>query len=100
MAIVRKEVSDRTVFGKVVKWVFIGFNVLMLALMAVTCSASGEAISNAGAEAEYADAAMAGATIGAGLVTGTMLFVWLAGAVILGLFVLLTRRKKTIETEE
>ena len=100
MAIVRKEVSDRTLFGKIVKWVFIVFNVLMLIIMAVSCSASGDAIANAGAEAEYADAATAGATIGAGLLTGSLLFIWLAGAVILGLFVLLTRRKKTIETSE
>ncbi len=100
MAIVRKEISDRTVFGKVIKWVFIVFNVLMLAIMAATCSASGDVISNAGAEAEYADAATAGATIGAGLAMGSLLFLWLAGAVILGLFVLLTRRKKTIEVEE
>lgn len=100
MAVVRKEVSDRTAFGKIIKWVFIIFNVIMLALLAVTCSASGEAITNAGATAEYADAATAGATIGAGLAMGSLIFLWLAGSVILGLFVLLTRRKKTIEIEE
>ena len=100
MAVVRKEISDRTVLGKIIKWVFIGFNVLMLAIMVVSCSASGDAINNASAAAEYADAATAGATIGAGLVTGTPLFIWLAGAVILGLFGLLTRRKKTVETHE
>lgn len=100
MAVVRREVSDRTTFGKIIKYVFIAFNVLMLAMMAVTCSASGEAINSAAAEAEYADAATAGATIGAGLAMGSLLFLWLAGAVILGLFVLLTRRKKIIEVEE
>jgi beta-lactamase regulating signal transducer with metallopeptidase domain len=100
MAVVRREVSDRTVVGKIFKWLFILFNLFMLLIMAVSCSASGEAIQNASNEAEYADAATAGATIGAGLATGMLLFVWLAGAVILGLFVLLTRRKKTIEASE
>jgi hypothetical protein len=100
MAVVRREVSDRTPMGKIVKWFFIGFNLLMLAMMAVTCSSTGDAINSAAADSEYPDAATAGATIGAGLAMGSLLFVWLAGAVILGLFVLLTRRKKTIETEE
>lgn len=100
MTVVRKEVSDRTAFGKIIKYVFIVFNVLMLVIMAVSCSASGDAIANAGAEAEYADAATAGATIGAGLAMGSLLFLWLAGTIILGLFVLLTRRKKTIDVEE
>lgn len=100
MAVVRREISDRTTFGKVIKYVFIAFNVLMLVLMVVSCQASGEAITNAAAEAEYADAATAGATIGAGLAMGSLIFLWVAGDVILGLFVLLTRRKKIIEVEE
>lgn len=100
MAVIRREVSDRTLLGKIIKWIFIAFNLLMLFFMLATCSSSGEAISNASEQSEYPEAAAAGATIGAGLVTGTLLFVWLAGAVILGLFVLLTRRKKTIETIE
>lgn len=99
MAVVRREVSDRTIFGKIIKYVFIGFNVLMLIIAVASCASSGQAISNAAAEAEYSDAAAAGATIGAGLVMGTLLFVWLVGAVILGLFVLFTRRKKIIEVE-
>jgi hypothetical protein len=51
-------------------------------------------------ESEYRDAAMAGASIGAGLAMGALLFFWLVGDVILGLFVLFTRRKKIIEVEE
>ena len=100
MATVRREISDRTVFGKIIKYTFIGFNVLMLILLLVSCSSSGQAISNAASEAEYADAATAGATIGAGLFMGTLLFVWVAGDVILGLFVLFTRRKKIVEIED
>lgn len=100
MATVRREVSDRTLMGKIFKYLFIAFNIVMLLLVVVSCSSSGEVISNAASEAEYADAATAGATIGAGLLMGTLLFVWLVGDVILGLFVLFTRRKKTIEVEE
>lgn len=100
MAVVRKEVSDRTIFGKIIKYVFIAFNILMAIIMFKGCAISAESINSAGAGAEYADAATAGATIGAGLAMGTMLVLWVAGDVILGLFVLLTRRKKTIEVEE
>ena len=100
MAIVRREVSDRTVMGKIVKWLFIGFNVLMLVFMMVTCSSTGDAINSAAAGSEYPDAATAGATIGAGIAVGSLIFVWLAGSVILGLFVLFTRRKKIIEVDE
>ncbi|HWJ39095.1 MAG TPA: hypothetical protein VNR86_10095 [Sphingomicrobium sp.] len=93
--------SDRTVFGKIVKWLFIGFNVLMFAIAAVSCSSNSQVISNAASSGgEYHEAATAGATIGAGLVMGTILFTWVAGDVILGLFVLFTRRKKVIEVEE
>jgi hypothetical protein len=100
MAVVRREVSDRTLMGKVIKYLFIAFNVLMLFAFLKGCAFSSENITNAGTGSEYPDAATAGATIGAGLALGTLLFLWLVGDVILGLFVLFTRRKKTVEVEE
>lgn len=100
MAVVRREVSDRTVMGKIFKYGFIAFNVLMLFVFLKGCAISSEGITNAGMNSEYPDAATAGATIGAGLAMGTLLFFWLAGDIILGLFVLFTRRKKIIEAEE
>src|SRR4029453_18590626 len=100
MPVVRREISDRTMIGKVFKYTFVAFNVLMLFLFLKGCAVASEGISNAGAESEYADAATAGATIGAGLAMGSLLFLWLVGDVILGLFVLFTRRKKIIEVEE
>lgn len=100
MPIVRREVSDRTLVGKFIKYLFIAFNILMLVIVLKGCAAASDGISNAGAEAEYQDAAVAGATIGAGLAMGTLLFVWLVGDVILGLFVLFTRRKKIVESDE
>lgn len=100
MAVVRKEVSDRTVMGKIFKYTFIAFNVLMAILFLKGCAVASEGITNASMESEYAGAATAGATIGAGLAMGSLIFLWLAGDVILGLFVLFTRRKKTVEIEE
>ena len=100
MTVVRREVSDRTVMGKIFKYGFIVFNVLMLVFFLKGCAVSTDAITNAGMDADYPGAAQAGATIGAGLAMGTLLFVWLVGDVILGLFVLFTRRKKIIEIEE
>lgn len=100
MAVIRREVSDRTLMGKIFKYSFIAFNVLMLFLFVKGCAVASEGITNASMEAEYADAAAAGATIGAGLAMGTLLFLWLVGDVILGLFVLFTRRKKIVEVEE
>lgn len=100
MAVVRKEVSDRTVMGKIFKYAFIAFNVLMVILFLKGCAVASEGITNASMESEYAGAATAGATIGAGLAMGSLIFLWLAGDVILGLFVLFTRRRKTVEFEE
>jgi hypothetical protein len=100
MAVVRKEVSDRSLMGKIFKYSFIAFNVLMVVLFLKGCAISSEGITNAGVNSEYPDAATAGATIGAGLAMGTLLFLWLVGDVILGLFVLFTRRKKIIEVDE
>jgi hypothetical protein len=100
MAVVRREVSDRTAMGKLFKYLFIAFNVLMLIAFFKGCAVSSEGITNAGLNSDYPDAAAAGATIGAGLAMGTLLFLCVAGDVILGLFVLFTRRKKIIEVDE
>jgi hypothetical protein len=100
MAIVRREVSDRTPIGKFFKYLFIAFNILMPIVLFAGCAAASNEISNAGTGSEYADAATAGATIGAGLAMGSLLFVWLVGDVVLGLLVLFTRRKKIVEMNE
>ena len=69
----------RTFFGKLVKWSFIGFNILMLLWM----------VFGVGGAAEKA-----GAAIGTGLGVMMIMFVWIAGDVVLGLMTLLTRPKK------
>lgn len=95
MAIVRREVSDRSGFGKFVKWTFIAFNILMLIWLvsglATAGSVAGDAVN---------DAERAGAAIGTALGAGFIVVLWAIGDVILGVFVLLTRRKKIIEVEE
>lgn len=95
MANVQREVSDRTTFGKIVKWTFIVFNILMLIWLVGSCSAISEV-----SQQSVNDAQRAGAAIGAGLGITFLLFIWGVGDVILGLFVLFTRRKKIIITDE
>ncbi|AJA08851.1 Putative membrane protein [Sphingopyxis fribergensis] len=95
MPSVQREVSDRTFFGKLMKWLFIGFNIIMFLWMASSCAAVSDV--SAGA---VNDAERAGAAIGAGLGMTFLLFVWGIGDVILGMFVLFTRRKKIITVEE
>lgn len=95
MANVQREVSDRTTFGKIVKWVFILFNILMLVWLVGSCSAISEV-----SQQSVNDAERAGAAIGAGIGVTFLLFVWGVGDVILGLFVLFTRRKKIITVDE
>ena len=92
MAIVRQEVSDRTSFGKFVKWTFIAFNLLMILWVVAGVSATSDVSATAINDAERAGAAI-GATIGIGLIVG----LWAVGDIILGMFVLLTRRKKIID---
>lgn len=77
----------RGFFGKLVKWGFIIFNILMVFWL----------ISGLGAATEGMDvmseAERAGATIGTGIGVALILGIWLIGDVILGLFVLFTRPK-------
>jgi uncharacterized metal-binding protein len=95
VAFIRHEVSDRTLFGKIVKWLFILFNLLMIA-WAVFESVSIVRDVNVNSMS-YAEAAMAEFGIEIAFVAiGT---IWVMGDIILGLLVLLTRRKK-IETDE
>lgn len=95
MGTVQKEVSDRSAFGKVIKWLFIIFNILMIIWLVTGLGAAGDAMNNTVNEAERAGAAI-GTTIGMGFI----LVVWALGDIILGILVLLTRRKKLITIEE
>ena len=58
--IVRTEVRQRGIIGKIFKWSFIGFNLLMVFVMLKACSATSDVMSNA-----HSDAEQAGSAIGA-----------------------------------
>ena len=92
--VVKSEVRERGTFGKLIKWTFVLFNVVMPVWMLTTCASAGEIMNQAQTDAEQA-----GTAIGATVASGILLFIWLAGAVILGLLVLMTRGKKLIVEE-
>lgn len=78
----------RSFFGKLIKLAFIAFNALMLIWLVAGMNAASEHVASASSEAQRAGAEI-GTAIGASMVIG----VWAAGAIVLGLFVLLTRPK-------
>ena len=83
------EKTQRSLFGKIVKYTFIGFNILMLVWFIGGMASTSKGIENATTEAEQA-----GATIGTGLGAIFIIFIWVVGAVILGIMTLLTRAKR------
>lgn len=89
--ITRTEKRKRGIFGKLFLLCFWIFNGLMAWWMVASFGAAGEAIGNAADEN-----VRAGAAIGSALATGVILTIWMAGAVILGLLVLMTPGKTVI----
>ena len=79
----------RTVFGKIIKWTFIIFNIIMLIWLIAGVGGAANEVSKASSEAEEI-----GGAIGAGIGAAIIIFLWVAGDVILGLFVLFTRPKR------
>lgn len=87
--IVRKETRKRGFFGWVFLLIFFAFNALMIAWLLTYWGAIGGHLSSGN------DAYRTGAAIGATIGTGMIFFFWAAGALITGLFALLTRGRKT-----
>lgn len=77
----------RSFFGKLVKWSFIGFNILMAIWLVGGMGAATEGIEG------MSEAEKAGAAIGTGIGAALILSIWVFGDIILGLFVLFTRPK-------
>jgi hypothetical protein len=79
--------APRTRFGRIVKWSFIGFNLVMLAL----------ALGNCGLVLPYVAAEDPEVAMGAGMFAAMLAMgiwgLWPVGAVILGLATLMTRGK-------
>ncbi|MGL4766718.1 MAG: hypothetical protein ACRCV6_01325 [Formosimonas sp.] len=78
----------RSTIGKIIKWLFIGFNMLMIYWLFAGVGASADVANHASSEA-----AKAGAAIGTGLGAMMILFLWAIGDIILGLLVMFTRPK-------
>ena len=83
----------RGTFGTIIKWLFIGFNLLMC-IWLISYWTNISSMLNTGSEMEQAGAAL-GSTIG----TGLILMIWGLGTVIIGIPLLLTKGK-LVETEE
>lgn len=77
----------RGMFGKIVKWSFIGFNILMVVWLVGGMNSATEGM------ATMSGAEQAGAAIGTGIGAALILGLWAVGDFILGLFVFLTRAK-------
>ena len=81
--------AKRGIFGKIVKWSFILFNIFMAWAMFEGMSGVSEVVSDASSDAEKA-----GAGLGAGLGFMFLLGIWVFGDIILGLMVLFTKPKQ------
>ena len=86
--IVQRYIRKRGFFGKLFKFLFIAFNALMFVwVVGYWITVNGMLQTSA------SDATTAGMQIGATIGTGLLLFLWVAGSVILGLITLLSRGK-------
>ena len=90
---VRTERKKRGLIGKLFLLVFWIYNALMAFVISQAFVATGEQMSAATTKAQQA-----GTAVGAALGTGMILMIWLLGATILGLLVMMTPGK-TIITE-
>ncbi len=87
------ETRQRSWFGKMIKWLFFIFNIIMvLGLIAIFSGDSG----SPPAGTSNSEAYEAGKAIGAGAAVFVWLVVWMIGDAILGALVLATRGKKII----
>jgi len=89
MNIVRTEKRERSVAGKVIKWIFIAFNLLM-ALWLVGGLHSASKIQT------FSAAEQIGAGIGVTIGVTVLLVLWALGDLILGILVLITRGNKVL----
>ena len=79
----------RSFFGKIIKWMFILFNIFMIVWVIGAFNIGGEAVSDASS-----DAAAAGAAIGSAIGVGFIALIWVFGDIILGMVFLFTRPSK------
>ena len=89
--IIQTETRKRSLLGKIIKWSFILFNIGMVVWLFSYWNDVGTLVNE-----QTHEAGKAGAALGATLGTSVIVFFWAAGALILGIFTLLTRGKKVI----
>ncbi|WP_226102650.1 zinc ribbon domain-containing protein [Dickeya oryzae] len=78
----------RSFLGKIIKFIFIIFNLLMIYSVFAGLSSSGQVINHATSELERA-----GATIGTGIGVMMLGSIWVIGDIVIGILVFLTRPK-------
>lgn len=78
----------RSIFGLLIKWFFILFNIFMIYALFKGLGGTGEVINHATSEAERA-----GAALGAGLGMMAIGMIWVIGDIVIGILVFLTRPK-------
>ena len=88
----------RSLVGKIIKFIFVTFNLLMLIIFIISINAAGDAVNEtvqmtATDDPSMQAAAQAGATVGAGLGIGMIVFIWVLGMILLGIPMLLTKPK-------
>lgn len=93
MTVVRTERRERSAIGKLVKWLFIGFNIFCAIWMTSGLSAVSKIQTHSSAE-------QIGANIGATLGFAAIGSIWLFGAILLGILVLLSRGDTIIIEEK
>ena len=93
MATIQRELTRRGFFGWLFLIAFWVFNAFMAFWMFDYWHHVSSIAATGGAE-------RAGKAIGATIGTGLIAFFWVAGAVVLGLFAMLTRGRKVLITEE
>ena len=79
----------RTFFGKIIKWLFISFNIIMLLWIVSGVMTTGEMLDSAESGAEEI-----GTAIGAGLGAIFLFSIWVVGDIIIGMIFLFTRPSK------
>jgi hypothetical protein len=92
MNIVRTEKRERSAIGKVIKWIFIAFNLLMALWLVGGLHAASKIQTFSAAE-------QIGAGIGVTIGVTVLLILWAIGDLILGILVLVTRGSKVIIEE-
>jgi hypothetical protein len=91
-SVVRRETRERTAIGKLIKWVFIGFNIAMIISIVGGLNAASKIEVHSAAE-------QAGWAIGSAIGFASLLVLWAIGDIILGILVFFSRGDKII-TEE